>query len=155
MDVSSRTPEGVPNRCPVCGKRVVLEPSDPAGDAPCSHCGHLLWFTDAEGSGTLIVRWPDGRTVVVVDQLELDAAWVMQVGEEILGRSAAPQLVLDLSRVELLSTAALGKLITLDKRIRAHGGTFKLRNLRPQVYDVFQITRLDRFFEIEPADAPS
>jgi hypothetical protein len=44
MEPSSRTPEGEPNRCPVCGKPVVIDPSRPPGDAPCPHCGHLLWF---------------------------------------------------------------------------------------------------------------
>jgi acyl carrier protein len=49
MSVSSRTPEGLPNECPVCGKPVSLEPSAPLGDAPCPHCGHLLWFVTAGG----------------------------------------------------------------------------------------------------------
>ena len=44
MTSSSRTPEGDPNRCPVCGKSLHLEPSVPPGDAPCPHCGSLLWF---------------------------------------------------------------------------------------------------------------
>lgn len=42
--ISSRTPEGVPNRCPLCGTDLRLEPSNPPGDAPCPNCGHLLWF---------------------------------------------------------------------------------------------------------------
>lgn len=49
MEPSSRTPEGEPNACPVCGKRVQIDPSRPPGDAPCPHCGHLLWFGDREG----------------------------------------------------------------------------------------------------------
>src|SRR5688500_13749757 len=44
MVPSSRTPEGSPNRCPVCGNFLVIEPSQPLGDAPCPTCGHLLWF---------------------------------------------------------------------------------------------------------------
>jgi signal recognition particle subunit SRP54 len=44
MKPSSRTPEGERNRCPVCGNVVRTEPSRPPGDAPCPHCGHLLWF---------------------------------------------------------------------------------------------------------------
>jgi signal recognition particle GTPase len=44
MEPSSRTPEGEPNQCPVCGKPVLIDPSRPPGDAPCPHCGHLLWF---------------------------------------------------------------------------------------------------------------
>ena len=44
MQPSSRTPEGEPNRCPVCGKTLHIEPSRPPGDAPCPHCGHPLLF---------------------------------------------------------------------------------------------------------------
>jgi adenylate cyclase len=44
MTVSSRTPEGDANRCPICGNTLRLEPSRPPGDAPCPSCGSLLWF---------------------------------------------------------------------------------------------------------------
>jgi len=44
MNISSRTPEGVPNRCPICGQSIRIEPSIPSGDAPCPNCGSLLWF---------------------------------------------------------------------------------------------------------------
>jgi acyl carrier protein len=42
MTVSSRTPEGLPSHCPLCGAVTNLEFSDPAGDAPCPNCGYLL-----------------------------------------------------------------------------------------------------------------
>lgn len=42
--ISSRTPEGSPNQCPICGHDVRIEPSILSNDAPCSSCGHLLWF---------------------------------------------------------------------------------------------------------------
>jgi len=45
MTISTRTPEGQPNRCPVCDAAFKIEPSDPAGDAPCPNCGHLVWFS--------------------------------------------------------------------------------------------------------------
>jgi hypothetical protein len=44
MTISSRTPEGEPNRCPVCRHQLTIEPSRPPGDAPCPRCGVLLWF---------------------------------------------------------------------------------------------------------------
>jgi acyl carrier protein len=44
MTVSSRTPEGLPHQCPVCGKLAALEPSYPGGDSCCPSCGHLLWW---------------------------------------------------------------------------------------------------------------
>src|SRR5262249_28651116 len=48
MVIASRTPEGAPNQCPVCGHRLRLEPPRPTLDAPCPHCGHLLWFEEDE-----------------------------------------------------------------------------------------------------------
>ena len=44
MELSSRTPEGDPHRCIVCGNSARIDPSRPSGDAPCPSCGALLWF---------------------------------------------------------------------------------------------------------------
>ena len=44
MTISSRTPEGEPNKCPICGAQFALEPSATTNDAPCPNCGHLLWW---------------------------------------------------------------------------------------------------------------
>ncbi|HVA45450.1 MAG TPA: hypothetical protein VNH11_03615 [Pirellulales bacterium] len=46
--ISSRTPEGEPNVCPVCEAVIAIEPSSPFGDAPCPRCGTLLWFVNTE-----------------------------------------------------------------------------------------------------------
>ena len=53
MIPSSRTPEGKPNRCPLCGHEVVIEPSTPPGDATCPFCGSLLWFDREAMSGSV------------------------------------------------------------------------------------------------------
>jgi mannitol/fructose-specific phosphotransferase system IIA component (Ntr-type) len=44
MNIASRTPEGLPGRCPICNQEVVVDPSIPPGDATCPHCGSLLWI---------------------------------------------------------------------------------------------------------------
>ena len=49
--ISSRTPEGNPNRCPFCGADVRIESSPPTNDAPCPHCGTLLWFNGQNSNG--------------------------------------------------------------------------------------------------------
>ncbi|MBB3210735.1 endogenous inhibitor of DNA gyrase (YacG/DUF329 family) [Rhodopirellula rubra] len=46
MVISSRTPDGWPNNCPICGHSISITPSQNTLDAPCPHCGHLLWFAD-------------------------------------------------------------------------------------------------------------
>jgi acyl carrier protein len=57
--ISSRTPEGVPNHCPVCGTSICIEPSQPTGDATCPNCGTLLWFFDTSAG----MRFYDSRTI--------------------------------------------------------------------------------------------
>ena len=45
MNISSRTPEGFPSECPLCGATTNLEFSEPSGDAVCPNCGVLVWFS--------------------------------------------------------------------------------------------------------------
>ncbi len=46
--ISTRTPEGTPNYCPICHSEIRVEPSKQTLDGPCPHCGHLLWFGPAK-----------------------------------------------------------------------------------------------------------
>lgn len=75
--ISSRTPEGEPNYCAVCHKRVAMEPSQPLGDAPCPHCGCLLRFERTEdrvalapGTGEQLIDRAVGEALS-----ELSANW--------------------------------------------------------------------------------
>lgn len=47
MRISSRTPEGFPERCPLCGSIARLHFSSAAADAPCPRCGYLIWQSHA------------------------------------------------------------------------------------------------------------
>ena len=42
MNVPSRTPEGRPLRCEICGAIITVEIASP-GDTLCPRCGSLLW----------------------------------------------------------------------------------------------------------------
>ena len=69
MNISSRTPDGESNRCPICGNDVRISPSQPAGDAPCPNCGNLLWFVDTPAGpiffSKIALRLTDSPTVDV------------------------------------------------------------------------------------------
>lgn len=69
--ISSRTPEGTPNRCPVCGHSFCLEPSKPFGDAPCPACGTLLWFVARGESLRFFDPEASGLAELVADRLGL------------------------------------------------------------------------------------
>ncbi len=92
------------------------------------------------------------------DQKIIEDLGIQEMGQELfqlVEGENRKKLVLNFSSVDFLSSAALGKLITLDKKTRARGGSLKLCNIRPEIYEVFAITRLNRLFDIcdDEADA--
>ncbi len=58
------------------------------------------------------------------------------------------QLLLNFENVQFLSSNALAKLLTLDKKIKTRKGRLKLCGLRPIHLEVFRVTRLDDILEI-------
>jgi len=93
-----------------------------------------------------------GVTVVsFVDHKILDAANIQELGEELFNlveQDGSKNILLDFGNVEFLSSAALNKLIILDKKVKMRAGQLKLCNLTPEIREVFVITRLHQLFEI-------
>jgi anti-sigma B factor antagonist len=93
-----------------------------------------------------------GVTVVsFIDRKILDAANIQELGDELyklVEDDGCRSVLLDFGNVEFLSSAALNKLIILDKKIKDHGGQLKLCNLLPEIREVFVITRLNQLFDI-------
>jgi acyl carrier protein len=81
MEISSRTPEGLPGRCPICRLEVCVAPSVLFGDATCPHCGSLLWFLNRGGANFVYERDAsqpirDRVIEIIATQLGVDAAQV-------------------------------------------------------------------------------
>jgi len=90
------------------------------------------------------------------DQKILDDLNIQELGQELFGLVEAEnrsKLLLNFSGVDFLSSSALGKLITLDKKVKAVGGMLKLCRIRPEIYEVFAITKLNRLFDIKDEEA--
>ena len=100
----------------------------------------------------------DVTVVRFVDRKIIDTANIQELGDELFSlveNDNRKSLLLNFSHVEFLSSAALNKLILLDRAVEMHGGRLKLCSLRPEIQEVFVITRLNRMFGIheEEADA--
>lgn len=93
----------------------------------------------------------DVTVVTFTDKKILDEIVIQDVGDELfdlVDKQYKTKLLLNFENVEYLSSAALGKLITLNKRIKEENGELKLCNIIPEIYEVFRITKLNRLFEI-------
>ena len=61
------------------------------------------------------------------------------------------QCVLDLAKLEYVSSAGLGVLLKTHKRLMASGSGIKLVNVNSHIHDIFRYSGFDRLFEIVPA----
>jgi anti-sigma B factor antagonist len=81
----------------------------------------------------------------------LDPDQIQKIGDELLSLLETEKktaVLIDFHGVEFLSSAALGKLIKLNNRIKAAKGQLRLAAIRPEIYEVFRITKLDETFDI-------
>lgn len=93
----------------------------------------------SEGQGKIILA---GR---------LDASKVDQASRFL--ESVQSPAVLDLGRLEYISSMGLGLLIETQKRLKeATGGGLKLVNVGPHIHDIFQFSGFHHIFEIEAAE---
>jgi acyl carrier protein len=105
MTIASRTPEGEPRECPLCGALILVEPSRTPGDAPCPHCGHLVWFLPTStgircyDANKISSLWERVREIVSEKlginqgQLELSSSFLDDIGADSLD---FVELVMDL-----------------------------------------------------------
>jgi len=97
--------------------------------------------------GVSVVRFVDRRI--------LDASNIEELGDELFALVEADHLknlLLNFTGVEFLSSAALNKLIILDKKVKSSGGKLVLCDLRQEIKEVFAITRLDQLFSISNSE---
>jgi len=93
----------------------------------------------------------DVTVAAFVDRNILDEASIGDSAAELFKLVEEPghvKIVLNFSKVEVMATAVLGTLIKLDKKIKAIGGDLKLCHIRPEIHKVFEITKLDKLFDI-------
>jgi anti-sigma B factor antagonist len=94
------------------------------------------------------------KDIAVVEFTEnkiLDEMSVVEIERALLTLVEArdrPKILLDFSNVDHMTSAALGMLININKRLKEANGQLRLANIRPQIMEVFTITKLDRMFRI-------
>jgi anti-anti-sigma factor len=88
------------------------------------------------------------------DKVSLDEATSHDIRDQLVALAEEPnpeQLLLDFGNVEYISSQALGLLVHLHRERLAAGRRLAILNLRPQVQEVFAVTRLDTLLDLRPA----
>ena len=92
----------------------------------------------------ILLRGPHISDQVYVDHLGEDLI-------EVLETAASPDLLIDFSEIDFLTSSLLGRLIRVHKRAREAGGRLRLCSIRPRILEIFEITQLDRIMDIHPS----
>lgn len=94
----------------------------------------------------------DGLTVInFAGRKILDEPNIHIIGEDILELVNDPNhkcILLDFSRVDSLSSAALDRMITLQKKLAALNGKLVLTGLNQQIVDALTITKTDKVLPV-------
>jgi len=90
-----------------------------------------------------IITFVDERILEETDIQDLRAS-IMSVVEQ----GEHMSLILDFSNVRFLSSAVLGLLLRISKRIYERDGRLRLCSINPKIYQIFKITRLTKIFDI-------
>ena len=93
----------------------------------------------------------DVTVATFVDKKILDEGNIQIIGNQLFSlveEDGREKIVLDFANVEYLSSAALGKLITMDKKVKSAKGKLRLCSVRPDIYEVFAITKLNKLFDM-------
>ncbi len=95
--------------------------------------------------------------VLFKDKKILDDTMLDEIRTELaqlLGKASGPDVLLDFSQVEFMSSAMLGLLGQLHRKISSGQGRLKMCGIRPEIFQVFKLTNLDKLFSIHK-DAPT
>ncbi|MBP7937296.1 MAG: STAS domain-containing protein [Phycisphaerae bacterium] len=91
-----------------------------------------------------------GRATIVVLSGEVDLHHTPEVHKALVGacQQRPERLVINLSEVGYMDSSGIGTLVEIFRRVKSFGGKLVLCGLNERVYSVFEITRLNKFFEI-------
>ncbi|MHC4131707.1 MAG: STAS domain-containing protein [Planctomycetota bacterium] len=95
---------------------------------------------------------PDVTTVTLLDNQLLEQKDIQELEDAVMvavDTTMRQTLVLDFCNIRLLSSSALGFLVKLQNKVSQKKCKLQLRNINPDIYKVFTITKLDKLFDIK------
>jgi anti-sigma B factor antagonist len=163
-------------RCEKCGNKLKADSQFIGRKGRCPKCNAVIRLQKA-GEGKL-----DGSEaqVVALDEVEtrkdallriqkqndvgvisfvtsriLDQSNVQQLGEEfedLVDKHKLEKIVLNFENVSYMSSAVMGKLVGLLKKVKNAGGRLILCNIEDGIYEIFEIMRFDKMFDIRKTE---
>ena len=98
----------------------------------------------------------EGSAIVVVLTGTVDMHHTPEVHKALIAacnRQPKGGLVINLQNVTYMDSSGIGTLVEVFRRVNGYNGKLGLCGLNDRVYSVFEITKLDKFFQIYDTEA--
>lgn len=93
------------------------------------------------------IEFSDEDTITLIGRLDAAQAVKAQAFLD----QVADRCVLDMAKLEYVSSAGLGVLLKTHKRLMGSGSGIKLINVNHHIHDIFRYSGFDKLFEIVAA----
>lgn len=138
--------------CPNCGAVIRVQK---AGQARLDGTeAQVVAVDDIDTGADTLLRVQKQNDVAVVSFATsriLDQSNVQQLGEEfeaLVDKYHLKKIVLNFVGVTYMSSAVMGKLVSLLKKAQSSGGKLVLCSIEDSIYEIFKIMRFDKMFKI-------
>ena len=95
----------------------------------------------AENKNGLMVCYIDG-------EIDINSSPDIKKSFDKLISKKTPKIVINLARVTYVDSSGLATLVEVLKKMKAYGGRMRLVNLSAKIRSLFEITKLEKLFEI-------
>ena len=92
----------------------------------------------------------DVRMVALAGRFDAQSAPQVDAALQQTLQEGAGKLLVDMARVDYISSAGLRVLLATAKKVSASGGQLKLCGLQPYVLEVFEVAGFTSIFQITP-----
>lgn len=91
----------------------------------------------------------NGLTVCYVEgEIDINTSPDIKKSFEKILSKKTPNMVVNFSKVTYVDSSGLATLVEILKDMRTYGGKMKLSNLSPKIKSLFEITKLEKLFDI-------
>lgn len=84
----------------------------------------------------------------MTDELGASESDSVRVELEAIVQQGFKKLIIDLSGINFITSLFIATIITISQRVRLQNGDIKICSVRTNVKKIFEITRLDKVFDI-------
>ena len=96
------------------------------------------------------ITTPESNVLSLSGEIDLHESPQLRQAFEALIKKKTPRVVVDFTGVSYIDSSGLAAFVEAAQRIRAYGGKFAFYGLRDNVRAIFELSRLDQFFNICP-----